>query len=215
MTEIMSLFVGQQSIDLDVCLLPDSHDLVRTHLRTLEEHGGVAGNKRRRVGPTPHRVASLRRGWADQHCKKSAERDFDWTEPTVFKDPAMQQVFPGTLELSDRECDLLQIRGLGLPDARKRCVDVSMSDDWAKTTDARVGCLSSGSKCWLGHRGRLALGVEHLRLLGIYFDDEKKLAAHGDNLLRDLAGNAFDSSSFLAAFFALQLFLAQCHALTV
>ena len=54
---------------------------------------------------------------------------------------------------------------------------------------------------YLAHRRRIAVGLEHLRLNGIFVNHE--YATHsgcGNQILADLAGNAFESKSFSAVF---------------
>ena len=67
---------------------------------------------------------------------------------------------------------------------------------------------------WLGHRGRFLVGAEALRMMGMWFETEDRLVEFPARLLRNLAGNAFDSASFLAAWVTLQLFLARLHRLS-
>lgn len=95
---------------------------------------------------------------------------------------------------------MLDFIGVKLPDPRPRMWAVNCSLNWAHSDASRI-CLSSTSQVWLGHRGRMAMGVEHLRMLGIVWPGEldNKLAAFDDKLLKDLAGNAFDTASALVS----------------
>ena len=59
---------------------------------------------------------------------------------------------------------------------------------------------------------RLALGVEHLRLMNIFYRDEDCVTKAIDNrLLVDMAGNAFDTTCFLAVFMTLLVVLASAE----
>lgn len=57
------------------------------------------------------------------------------------------------------------------------------------------------------------LPVEQFKFMGIGFNEDV-VASFPDSLIRDLAGNAFDGSSFLAAWVTLQSILAHISART-
>ena len=122
----------------------------------------------------------------------------------------MQSLFPGTLELQARQIDILEGIDMAVPEREPRFVDLSMSVRWAKATH-HLGCFSGGSSTWVGHRARFLRPLELLHLMGIFYPNEEPLSEFPDKLIRDLCGNAFDASSFLAAWVALASLLARCH----
>lgn len=202
----MDRLVGMSSVDIDDVILPEAHPLVQRYMRQLMEEPAAHSSSSRSDEHVGKRLKGS--SWAAAHAAKFASAGLDWTQATPFKDPDLRQLFPGVRALTDRQIDVLQASGVSLPDAQRRVVDVSMSIDWASSTVGRAGCFSSGSQLWLGHRGRLSLGVEALRMMNIRFSNEKLLESFPDALLRDLAGNAFDGSSFMAVWVALSCMLA-------
>jgi len=237
---VMDLLAGHATIDINSVLYPEAHPRVLSHLRQLQvasraPRGTLAASASHSSGSSgpagataraapscssePHARKKPRKQeaatpWPVLHAERFARLGLDWSLPSAFQDPSLRELFPGVLALTHRQMDILDCQGVGLPDARARCVDVSMSLVWAKASEGRAGCFSSGAQYWLGHRARLALGVEHFRLMGIYYPNEAGMFSFPDALIRDLAGNAFDASSFLAAWVALQAVLARCCAAT-
>ena len=54
----------------------------------------------------------------------------------------------------------------------------------------------------------MALGIEHLRLNGVYMDDETAMhTKFGNGTLVNLAGNSFDGTTFTAVLVTLMTFL--------
>jgi hypothetical protein len=203
---MMDCLVGHAMLDLDAVLLPESDPLVLQHLRSLDRAGKIVDCKRRKTSEA----------WPAQHSIAFEKRGRDWTAPNPFRATDMMELFPGVRELSDRQADLLGLHGIGLPDVQRRIVDVSMSITFSSSKTYKSGasgCLSSGSLPWIGHRGRLALGVECFQLLGIFFDSAKSetLNSFGNSLLRDLSGSAFDSASFLSVWVCMMSLVSLCH----
>ena len=73
-----------------------------------------------------------------------------------------------------------------------------------------ASCLSSSSSIYLCHKGRMAVGIEHLRMVG-FFASTAALKEFSSSLLKDLAGNAFDGGCYLAASLTLFRIAAECH----
>jgi site-specific DNA-cytosine methylase len=240
MTSAMARFVGHEPINVDSVLLPEGHPDVVSHYRRLQRQeqqrqeeeeeeeeeqqqqlrhssslsssaSSLAQQKPgslKRVSSSPKSRACK---WAIKHSRFFEERGLDWTRPSDYRDPAIRHLFPGLLELTDRQIDILEGIPMAIPERASRYVDLSMSMKWAKAT-RHTGCFSSGSLTWLGHRARFALPREMLHLMGIFYDSEEHLSEFPDSLIRDLCGNAFDSSSFLAVWVALVSVFARIHA---
>ena len=113
-------------------------------------------------------------------------------------------------DLQSRQKDILDYHRIRLPHPRPLSIEMLHSIGWTKPPREHVGCLSGSSQVWLAHRGRLALGLEALRFMGITLEDEPKANAFGNAFLYNLAGNAFDAGSFLAAFMCLAVVLGRC-----
>ena len=69
--------------------------------------------------------------------------------------------------------------------------------------------MSSTSTFYIAHKCRCALGVEHLRLIGFYADLDILKQFH-PQLLKDLAGSAFDAASYAAEALTMFRLLAEC-----
>lgn len=206
---VMNSLVGHEPVALDKVLLTEGDPRIVNHYRRLSDQ--PAADDASSSAPPPKR--SKDSSWAIKHSLLFEQLGLDWTRPSLFRDPRLQEVFPGTLELIDRQIDLLDKLHMQLPEQEPRIADLTMSLGWSKTTIGRAGCFSSHCKPWLGHRARFALPVEAFRMLGIYFDNEELLDEFHPSTLRDLAGNAFDSSSFLAVWVALQAGLSRLNTL--
>ena len=79
----------------------------------------------------------------------------------------------GLKELTARQMDLLEKHNVKLPEESPSMMDVNPSIGYsAALTHNGCSCLSSTSTFYIAHRGRCALGVEHLRLMNFYADLE-------------------------------------------
>ena len=68
-----------------------------------------------------------------------------------------------------------------------------------------------GAAFFLPHRRRLAVGIEHLRINNIFLRDEVAMSNEfGNSFLMDLAGNAFETRSFLAVLITMLVTIAKC-----
>jgi hypothetical protein len=144
--------------------------------------------------------------WKAQHAQiatKSGRQS--WTSQDLNQ---VQEQYPGIKLLSCRELDMLIMKGVAFPEAKRRFIDVSQAAGWAKCLQedaAYVGYVTPGIKLWVTDQCRILTGREMLRLQGIAFsqtagDEQRLLATFSDDLLRDLSGNAFHSGSFAASF---------------
>ena len=191
--KIIDCLVGQPRLHMDRVLLPEGHAWVRESLRQ-----GLMRPSQSRPISTKHYDSFRRAG-------------MDWSVPSPFHAAGSREMFPGIAHLADRQIDILDRHHFQVPEASPRTLDVSMSMSFAKPRVGATSCLSSGSEMWIGHRVRMALGAEHLRLHGIQFPNEPELASFPGSLLRDLAGNSFDSSCCLAVQVTQTCLLAVCH----
>lgn len=207
MSAVLDLLTGHQPLHLDQLLLPESHPSILALYRGLEEKGQKGDDDSL---PPPAKRSKTK--WAVKHSLAFDAAGLDWTARSPFRDPTLTCLFPGALELTHRQIDLLDRLNVQLPEQSPVCVDLSVSLQRAKKTIGRTGCFSSGCMPWLAHRGRFARPVECFRIMGLDFGEhEAELANFNGSLVRDLAGNAFDSSSFLAAWCALQAGLSQMY----
>ena len=91
----------------------------------------------------------------------------DWWRTTI-QTASNLQLFPGLAELTQRETEVLEIRGVSPLDVSKRQVFiVGKTLPWCRVPTDKVPCLPSNVRMYLTHRRRLAIGVELLRCNGI------------------------------------------------
>ena len=137
----------------------------------------------------------------------------DWWRTTI-QTASNLQLFPGLAELTQRETEVLEIRGVSALDVSKRQVFiVGKTLPWCRVPTDKVPCLSSNVRMYLTHRRRLAIGVELLRCNGIYLreDDARFLMREvGNSVLVNLAGNSFEMCSFISVFCMLLTLRALC-----
>ena len=182
--------VGVPAIPIDELILEDSHTLV------TRDHG----RKHRAAEDVSTETPQTRGAWPLKHASACGD---EWWKPSPFRAANALEQYPGLAELCPRHIDLLEHFGIGLPEKHPCTVDLnpSLGRTRAVLYNNKAPCLSVGSRLYLGHRARYACGVEHMRLMGFMIDnfDVEILTNFNSDFLRDLAGNAFDAASYMAA----------------
>ena len=109
--------------------------------------------------------------------------------------------------MSERQVDILEKNAVKLVEGKLCAMDLnpSMGCSSCLVTNG-TSCLTGTTLLYLAHRGRCELGMEHR-----FFADPRALMQFPSILLKDLAGNAFDGGSYLAASIVLFRILAECH----
>ena len=219
-----SFMHGHRQIDLDSVLLPESHELIRERLFKLAELTACSSDglakprrqlKRRKscwtkilAEPRPMGPATVR-----MHMAAFEAAGRDWWRATI-QTASNLKLFPGLAELTQRETEVLEIRGVSPLDVSKRQVFiVGKTLPWCRMPTDKAPCLSSNARVYLTHRRRLAIGVELLRCNGIYLreDDARFLMREvGNSVLVNLAGNSFEMCSFISVFCMLLTLRALC-----
>ena len=180
--EILDSLCVSTTRDLDDYLLPEDHPAImqmKAAAATLD-------------GPR----APLRRGsWAESHARQMEEQGLDWWVSPIPSNDILD-LYPALKLLTYRQFDLLRLRGITFPDREGRSIDVSQaaarSRVRAKTLFAIVTPTSS---IYLGSRCRTAHGLEDLALQNIHYGDRQcRLSEFPESLLRDLAGNAWETT---------------------
>ena len=161
-------------------LLSEDSPLVRDHLETVVAEARTLAVKPEAPSTSSDSASSCGtvRGpqWPLQHAKLFEGRGLDWSRPSPFRAPGARDLWPGLRELTARQIDMLEYNGLSLPHPTKALVDVNPSLGWGgqKGTmhEERAGCLSGATVHYIAHRGRCTTGVEALRRMGMFFDEE-------------------------------------------
>ena len=107
--------------------------------------------------------------------------------------------FPGLAESVPREFEALRLVGVNWPDSRPRRCDVSQMATRCHVSEGYVHAITPGGRKFLPHKCRLLLGREAFNFQSLWFPNPELLDSCGDQLLADLAGNAFEGSCCAAA----------------
>lgn len=119
-----------------------------------------------------------------------------------------QHEYPGIKDLTKRSFDVLIMNGAEFPEIVRRLIDVSQSAGRAKSTRADLlQCVTPKMAVYMTDLCRLITGQEALRAQGLSWGvkGDAHLMGFTNDLLLDLAGNAFHSgccAAMLLAMFA-------------
>ena len=186
---------GCRACALDDILLPEDHALIVGRSRHLEaelharlgevgEASLIMGHSRGEHRPkTTHQKDSEK--WPMRHDDVFGT-DSDGPRVLPFA------LFPGLLEATPREADLLRRLRFAYPESGPRTADTSQSAGLCKVHTKELATITPGGHFYLPHRRRYLHGVEALLAQGIHFGERQALAeSMPASLLADLAGNAF------------------------
>lgn len=201
---------SEKDLDLDFHLLEENDPLVLKHIWGAAESASRQGASSSQ-DTTPAEVGKKRKKWVSCHDAWCCEQGKNWFDIPGAFNPEQYELFPGLRELSDREVDVLNCRGIVIPSATPSVVDVSQSLNRTREVVGGSGCVTPGMRCMLTHRGRLALGMEAMALQGIHYGDRHHLLRVWPNAdLMDLAGNAFNVHCAFGSFLVACTLLARC-----
>lgn len=114
----------------------------------------------------------------------------------------LMRLFPFLGSLTCRQFEVLRQCGLqGFPEQQCRHVDITQAASRSRFNTDYVGTVTPKGRKYLTDRCRPILGIEALRLQSIWFPEDvsHKLRHFSNDLLCDLAGNAFEGSRCAAA----------------
>ena len=148
--------------------------------------------------------------------------------PHAAKSPSVEPSFgmacPGIKELTERQCRLLHEAAPNTPQESPQIVDLSQSSSRTRSAapaggELVVPCITPRGLFYHTGRMRKLLGLECLRLQGIWYDDLKgfpQVLATDNRALQDLAGNAFHGcccgALLLATLMAISMYRARLDA---
>ena len=192
MAKWMDLLSGSEMTPLDEVLLEDDNVLV---VRSL---GATRAVKRRKVT------------WPVRHEKAYHARGMDWTQALTFEEATVRR-HPGLGRLSQREIEIIELNGVTeFPEREPRIVETSQSlGRYLKPMHGHCGTVFPKARLYLTHRCRLVAPAEMLRLQGIDVPREILLSTP-DNVIANLAGNAFDTGCCMATMLVTCLLLSHC-----
>ena len=145
-------------------------------------------------------VADLQ-AWPRKHLQSFEGRGLDWFRDHV---PAAscKKAHPGLNIFLEREFESLHLAGVTcFPEPETRVFDMSQSIDRSgSSSSAYAGAVIPRVKRYITSQCRATVGLEEMRLQSLWFPEDV-LAQFDDNLLFELAGNAFEVSCASAVFF--------------
>ena len=196
---------GLSTRSLEDFFLPKSHLVVQKELqRSAELAADRRAKQMKKATECGPRAAKAPR-WAEQHRAAFKKAGLDWWEPSV-PDGATLARYPGLGSLTDRQFDLCALLQIKYPDRRVATVDLSQSV--SKTASSKLKLNHASIVTPSCHQlvlpqARCLTGYECLHLQGLHWGrDHPRLMDYvdADNLLKDLAGNAFQAHCFGAIY---------------
>ena len=121
----------------------------------------------------------------------------------------MVDTFPTLRTLTQRQLELLHLKGVSVPDSDFRVVDLSQNLKFASVSTGKMPCITPDGAKFLTQQVRFLHGLEALRFMGIYMDETQLVKHYSSSFLQDLAGNAYETSSCAANFLTSMVFLAR------
>lgn len=119
----------------------------------------------------------------------------------------MLDTFPALRTLTQRQLELLHLKGIQLPDSEFRVIDLSQNLGFANVVVDKFPCVTPDGQKFMSRLCRFTSAVEYLRFQGIWLD-EAKLSKYSPSFLQDLAGNSYEVSCCAANYVCCMVFLA-------
>ena len=150
--------------------------------------------------------AAQRKAAAAAKPSRKRKRKDAWQQN--FEEAAAHYAF--LAGITPRQIGVLRAAGVkDFPEKESRCVDVSQSEKWSQLR-SYVPCVTPRGQHYITTRVRPLLGVEALRLQGLYLsENDPRISNMPNRLLQDLAGNSFEISCYMATFWSALIFLAR------
>ena len=208
----MDRLVGSQLQPISDYILPPSHSVLQRYVaqcaaaqgssdphEVMQSTWGIIANPIKQQhkearGRTPR--------WPRQHMEVFAQHGLDWCTHFGPSNECKQQ-HPGLAAISDREFEALRLAGVTcFPEPRLRLVEASQTIGRHPCSgDGYTGAVFPGARRYITSQCRLLLGIEEMHLQSLWFPDQV-LSQFDNNLLCNLAGNAFEVSCCAAVVFA-------------
>lgn len=204
---LMNRLVGSRATALEHVLLPESHPVLRA------KHGTLLASQL--LEQSDHRGATIAMGGHLTQARPEAKRPRDSAWPERHRllyvargearesvhsfDASLVHAFPGLLEIGRRQRELLDLAGVkDFPTAVSGCIETSQSAGRQRLHIDFCPTITPHGRQYLSRRCRVMHSWESLRFQGLYLH-ESLLERFSENLLQDLAGNAFETGCCLAA----------------
>ena len=141
--------------------------------------------------------------WPSKHVDNALELGIDWNTIRISVTPALLERYPGFRAVTDREIDVLGLKGVKVDESSVRVLDISQSAGRGGAPKPRkiqhtLACCTPRERSWITgpEFNRFLHGAECFNFQGINYsligkDHLAEIAKYPNHLLQDLAGNAF------------------------
>ena len=199
-TEFMQAMSCPEMRSVDDFLLPESHELVQDELRRATQLAQKRADKLLQKAKPKLKVGKCK--WAITHSRALERQGKNWWESGAPPEETLQR-FPGLRALTDRQIDLCNVLGVQFPDRRKSILEMSQNLRNANAVRSipvnHVDIVTPHGAQLILHRCRFVTGLEAMLLQGLHFGENQHRAEDfRAELLRGLAGNAFNTFCFAA-----------------
>lgn len=212
--DVMNRFSGSQLQNLEEYLVPEDHHCVRDHYLQLLGQEDQSYGLDRSWGITPPAVKKTARDaanvrWPKQHIKAFEKSGKSWLTSCTTPPDGITQQYLGLKAINHREFDKMHLVNVQYPEAEMRVIEISQSISRKKVTNSSesLGTIFPNGRYYITNRCRLLQGVEAMHLQSLWFEPSV-MAAHSNNALKGLAGNAFEVSCCSAVCLTAMLLLA-------
>ena len=129
---------------------------------------------------------------------------------SAYQNPSalLEQTYPALKNLTQRQLEILALKGIPVPDSEFRVVDLSQNLAYASISCDKMPCVTPEGAKFLTKHVRFSTGIEALRFQGIWLNHDL-LSKYSSGFLQDLAGNAYEATTCAANVLCNFVFLAQ------
>ena len=202
--------------DLDDFLLPDDNPIIRGYLANLVHERQAASSSPMSRGSWLGKTAAYVESAQLKRQRNGQPVGPDWWAPVYPTDDVLE-MFPGLLDLTDRELSLLAAHGVSVTSCdalRKRAKQtINTTQGCERASSSRDGestIVTPRGNVFLQHRVRKAHGLEALLLQGLHYgpSQHRLVDTFASADLHRLAGNAFNGYCCAAVVLARECLLA-------
>ena len=177
-----------ETLGMDRILLPEKHPEIMNMYEALRLERKVLGSD----SPASQRKRKLGQTWPQKHKSACDAMGVNFEE--VQGPPKeLHAAYPGLYKLTDRQIEILVIKGVRFPERIGRSIDLSQTINRGHLKEG-FGCAKPGMCSYITSRCRTTVGVESLLMQGIHYGEQQaRLEEFPDNLKQDLGGNSFEA----------------------
>ena len=181
---------------LDAALVSSVRDLEDFMLP--ETHPDILSMKDRASNLTKCRLGqprSSKAGWPEVHAQLLEQKGIPWWLSPIPEDRVLRD-YPCLKLLNFRQLEILRLHSIPFPDTQGRTIDVSQGMSRCRVkSKTKAAIVTPASSIYLASRCRTACGREDLAFQCIHYGErQERLAEFEDGLIRDLAGNAWETT---------------------